>query len=174
MQMLLLLGTFAGAWAAIFGRMAQHEGVSTPVIIASRMVLGALIITPFIFQNYRTELRSLRRRDVLITAVSGFWFAIHLLTGFASLEHTSVLVSSVIGGSLPIWVALLSVYFLRARLGRMIWVALLITLSGGLIIALSGIRTLCDNPTLCSFLALISAVTCAAYALFRRKSRRKT
>lgn len=173
LQMLLLLGTFVGAWASIFGRMAQHEGISTPVIIASRITLAALLITPFIIQNHRAELRQLRRRDLLISAGAGFWFAIHLLTGFTALEHTSVLVANVIGGTLPIWVALLEVYFLRVRLGRMIWVALLISLSGGLVIALSGNRALGDNPTLGTFLAFIAAVTGAAYAIIGRKSRSK-
>jgi drug/metabolite transporter (DMT)-like permease len=173
LQILLLLGTFAGAWAAIFGRIAQHEGVSTPVIVASRMTLGALIITPFVLQHYRSELRRLNRRDLLISAAAGFWFAIHLLAGFSAMEHTSVLVSSVIGGTLTIWVALLEVYFLRVRLGRMVWIALLITLSGGLVIALNGNRSLGDNPSLGSFLALIAAVTGAAYAIIGRRSRSK-
>ena len=171
LQLLLLLGTLAGASASIFGRIAQHEGISTPVIIASRMTLGALIITPLVLNNYRPELRRLNRRDLLISAVAGFWFAVHLITGFAALEHTSVLVSNVIGGTLPIWVALLEVYFFRFRPGRVIWLALLITLSGGIIIAVSGNRSLGDNPTLGSLLALIAAVTGAFYAIIGRGSR---
>ena len=133
-QLLLLLGTFAGAWAAIFGRIAQQHGVPTPVIISGRMLLGALVLTPLVWRNHREELRQLNKRDLLIAAGGGLWFGIHLMAGFEALKHTSVLVSSVLGGTLPIWVAILEVSILRTRLGRVIWIGLAITLSGGIII----------------------------------------
>jgi drug/metabolite transporter (DMT)-like permease len=174
-QLLLLFGTFAGAWASIFGRIAQHHGMPTPVIISFRMLLGALIITPLVWQNYRHELLKLNKRDVLIAIAGGFWFGIHLMAGFEALKHTSVLVSSVLGGTLPIWVAVLEVYILRTRLSRIIWIGLMITLSGGIIITLagSGDATLGDNPLLGSGLALVAAVAGAIYAIVGRRSRDK-
>lgn len=169
---LLLLGTFAGAWAAIFGRIAQHEGVPTPVMIAFRMIAGSLVLTPFVLHHYRDNIHKLTRRDLLRAAIAGVWFAIHLLTGFFALEHTSVLVSSVLGGTLPLWVAFLEVYVLRARLSRVVWIGLMITLSGGTIIALAGNQvTSGDNPALGSILAVIAAITGACYAIIGRDSR---
>lgn len=174
MQMLLLIGTFAGAWAAIFGRIAQQEGIPTPVIIATRMLLGALILTPFVLPTYRAELSRLNRRDLFFTIIAGIWFAVHLLSGFESLKHTSVLVSSVLGGTLPIWVALLETYLLHTRLSRTIWIGLIITLLGGLIITLSGnASTLGNNPILGAILSIIAAVTGAVYAISGRRSRGK-
>lgn len=169
---LLLLGTFAGAWAAIFGRIAQHEGVPTPVMIAFRMIAGSLVLTPLVLYYHRDSLYRLSRRDVLRSAIAGAWFAIHLLTGFFALEHTSVLISSVLGGTMPLWVAFLEVYVLRARLSRVVWIGLMITLSGGTIIALAGNQmTTGDNPALGSILAVTAAITGACYAIIGRDSR---
>lgn len=174
-QLLLLLGTFAGAWAAIFGRIAQHHGMPTPVIISGRILLSAIVITPIVWRNHRHEILGLNKRDVLIAAGGGLWFGIHLMSGFEALRHTSVLVSSVLGGTLPIWVAILEVTILRTRLSRIIWLGLAITLSGGIIITLagSGDHSLGDNPLLGSGLAMTAALTGAIYAIVGRRSRNK-
>jgi len=174
-QLLLLVGTFAGAWASILGRIAQQHGMPTPVIISFRILLSALVITPIVWKYHRQELLKLNKRDILIAIGGGFWFGIHLMSGFEALKHTSVLVSSVLGGTLPIWVAILEVYVLRLRLNRVVWIGLLITLSGGIIITLagSGDATLGDNPLLGSGLALMAAVAGAIYAIVGRRSRDK-
>lgn len=174
-QLLLLLGAFAGAWAAIFGRIAQQHGMPTPVIISFRMVLGAMVLTPFVWKHHRHELLNLNKLDMLIAAGGGVWCAIHLMTGFEALRHTSVLVSGVLGGTLPIWVAILEVTILRTRLKRMIWIGLAITLCGGIIItaAGSGDHSLGDNPLMGSGLALAAAMTGAVYAIVGRRSRHK-
>ncbi len=174
-QLLLLFGTFAGAWASIFGRIAQYHGMPTPVIISFRMLLGALVISPLVWKNHRHELLKLNKRDLLIAVGGGLWFGVHLMSGFEALKHTSVLVSSVLGGTLPIWVAVLEVYVLRAKLNRIIWIGLAITLSGGVIITLagSGDTSLGDNPLLGSGLALMAAVAGAIYAIVGRRSRDK-
>ena len=172
-QMLLIFGTFVGAWASILGRIAQQHGMPTPVIITFRMFLGALVLTPYIWQHHRAELRAMNKRHLLFVLVGGIWFGIHLLSGFEALKHTTILVSGVLGGTLPIWVALLEVYLLKAHFNRVIWVGLGITLLGGIIITLagSGDASLGDNPGLGSMLALTAAVAGAIYAIVGRKVR---
>lgn len=172
-MIILLIGTFAGAWASIFGRIAQNEGVPTTAIIGFRMVLGALILTPIVLQNHRHELRQLRPRDILITGFAGLWFGLHLLSGFESIKHTTILINGVVSGTAPLWIALLEVFILRTRLNRTAWTGLFITLLGGIIITLAG-RTdmsLGDNPMLGSLLALAGAITGALYAIIGRGSR---
>lgn len=175
LQLLLFFGTFVGAWAAILGRIAQQHGMPTPVIITFRMFLGALVLTPFIWQHHRAEIRALSKRNLVIVLVGGIWFGIHLLSGFEALKHTTILVSGVLGGTLPIWVALLEVYLLKAHFNRVIWLGLGITLLGGVIITLagSGDNSLGDNPALGSILALTAAVAGAIYAIVGRKVRDK-
>jgi drug/metabolite transporter (DMT)-like permease len=172
---IMLISAFAGSWAGILGRLAQGEGVPTPYIIAFRQVVGVLVLTPFVFTVYRDSLRSIRKRDMLFAAITGFWLALHLLMGFASLEYTSVLVGAVIGGSAPIWIALAEVFILRHALGKAVWIGLFVTISGGLLIAFASVSDLSlgSNPLLGAVLALGSALTGAAYSLLGRGARKR-
>lgn len=169
----LIISALAGAWAGIFGRIGQQEHIPTTVIIAARMTLGALALTPFVIRNYWEHIRALTRRDILFTAIVGFWFALHLYTGFATLEHTTVLVGAVIGGTSPLWIALIEVTFLRARLRQMVWFGLLVTLSGGIIIALASgsDMSLGDNPSLGIALALGAALAGSVYSILGGRAR---
>lgn len=173
-QILLLIAIFVGAWAPIFGRIAQKEHIPTVVIIAFRMVAGALAFTPIVLNYYQPQLRKLTRRQILFAAGAGLWMAIHLVLGFASLEHTSVLVSSILGGTAPIWIALIEVRILKVHLKQIVWIGLLLTFVGGLIIALSsaGDINLGDNPTLGIVLSVISALAGAIYIILGRESRK--
>lgn len=172
-QILLLIGVFAGAWAGVFGRVAQQEHIPTPIIIAFRMLGGALVLTPFVFQYHRHDLSKLKRREILFAAGAGFWFAVHLLSGFASIEYTTLLVSSVLSGTAPVWIALIETRVLKTRLTQVIWIGLILTLTGSGIIALAGSTDLHlgSNPALGSILSLIAAITGSFYILIGRKSR---
>src|SRR5262249_41002307 len=130
---LLLLSTFAGSWAPIFARLAEHEGIPSLYLVAFRQVIATLILTPFVLHYYRAELRKLRRREIAFAAIAGFWFALHLMLGFEGLQHTSVLVSNVLIGTTPLWIALVEVSVLKNHLGKWVWIGLFVTLGGGLI-----------------------------------------
>lgn len=173
--LILLLGTFAGAWAFIFGRMAQEENIPTPAIIAFRMVLGTLILTPFVLRSHSAELRKLNGRDLFFAGSAGFWLALHLILGFSSLEHTSVLVSTVLVGSSPLWIALAEATLLHTRLSQVVWIGLFLTLAGSTVIALASGSDLSlgDNPGLGIALCIAASLTGAAYAIAGRSSRKK-
>jgi drug/metabolite transporter (DMT)-like permease len=173
-HLLLLLGAFTGGWASILGRMAQGEGVPTVYIIAFRQLMSALILTPFVFHYYQAELRGLGRREILFAAIAGFWFSIHLLAGFEGLKHTSVLVNMVLGGTTPLWIALIEVSLLKHRLSRWVWIGLMFTLGGSIIIAIGGSNSgLGDNPGLGSLLSIGAALTGSLYAIMGRQSRKR-
>jgi drug/metabolite transporter (DMT)-like permease len=164
----------SGSAAAIFVRFAQHEGVPSPVIAAYRLALGALILTPYILQRYRTELRQMNRREVIFSALAGFWLAVHLTAINLSLEHTSILVCSVLLGTGPLWIALLEVYLLKVHLSSVVWIGLIVALLGVVVIAFSGASgdlALGHNPLLGAALASVGAVLSAAYAITGRKVR---
>ncbi len=170
----LFVAVVSGSGAAIFVRFAQHEGVPSPVIAAFRLTLGALILTPYIIQRHQTDLRQMTRREVVFSALAGFWLAVHLTAINLALEHTSVLVSSVLLGTGPLWIALMEVYLLKIHLRNTVWYGLFVALLGGVVIALSGNDggiTFGHNPVLGAALACVAAVLSAAYAITGRKMR---
>lgn len=146
-----------------------------PYIVAGRLLLAAIFLTPFVLRSHRTELQQLNRKDLLIAGFAGFWLALHFVWMVFAIENTSILIAQVIVNTGPIWVALLEVTFLRARLTRTVWIASIITLIGGSVIAIgSGINEGVGQHALQgAFLALISAIASSIYLTIGRHLRSK-
>jgi len=168
------MGAIAMSLAAIFIRLAQAEQIPSLWIAAARMTIAALVITPFTLRHYLPEIRALRRGDVRLMLASGFFLAVHFATWILSLEYTSVLISVVLVSTSPLWVAILEVTILRARLSQIVIVGLLVGLVGSVVAGLSSpgdITTSSANPLLGSLLALIGAVCVAIYFVIGRSVR---
>lgn len=163
--------------AAILIRLALDESMPPLLIVAARLLIASLVLTPAALQRYRAQLKALKGSDLLLMAASGILLAIHFIAWVSSLQHTTVLVSVVIVSSLPIWVAILEVIFLRIRLSPRVVVGLLTALSGGILIGIplgDAPPDLNTSATLTgAFLAWIGAVAVSAYMLIGRKLRAK-
>lgn len=172
--LVLLAGLMAVSLGAIFARLAQDAGLPSLLIAAGRLTISALLLTPFALSQHRGLLRQLGRRDLLLAAGAGLFLALHFATWIASLEYTSVLISVVLVSTGPLWVALLEVIFLHARLNRLIVLGLGVAFAGGLGIAAAGSGGAeGSNPALGAVLSLTGAVTFACYLVIGRNLRRK-
>jgi len=173
--LVLVAGIAAVSFAAIFIRYAMNEGIPSAAIAAGRLTISALILTPLALRGHADVLRALTRADLLLAAISGFILAVHFATWIASLEYTSVLISVVFVGTGPLWVALLEVVFLRARLARLVVIGLLIAFAGGMVIGLAGgaESAFSGDTIMGGLLALAGAVAIAVYLVIGRKLRGK-
>ncbi len=172
--LIILMGIAAVSLSAIFIRLAQADGVPSLVIAALRLTIASLILTPITLWRHLPELRRLRRADLGWAMLSGFFLAIHFATWILSLEYASVLVSNVLVTTSPLWGAILEELFLRARLGRLIILGLIVGLAGSLIAALASSGSQfadTENPFLGGLLAIIGAVAVAIYWVIGRKLR---
>src|SRR5689334_20775105 len=100
-------GIIVGSIGVIFIREAQLEGIPTMALVAIRMLIVTVLLTPMIVSHHLPEIRRLKRRDWLLIGFAGANFSVQLIFSFEALNHTSVLISSVIGSSVPLWVALM-------------------------------------------------------------------
>lgn len=171
----LFAGTAAVSASPILIRFAQFEALPTLLIAAGRLVLSALMLTPLALRSHRSELAALSRRDLLLAGASGLLLAFHFITWIASLGFTSILVSTVLVTTSPLWVALFEVIFLRARLQQWVIIGLVIALAGGLLIGLAGGDGVKAGsaPLLGGGLALAGAVAFAIYLVIGRQLRGK-
>ncbi len=174
---ILILGLVAGSSASILIRFAQNEGVPTLFIVAARLTLAALVITPLALRHSGRELHRLNPRVTLYAVVAGIWLAIHFILFMTALEHTTVLVVNVLAGSSPLIVALIEVFVLRTKLPNLVWVGLLVAIAGSVCIALgsgalAGSAELGDSPLLGIILSLGGAVASALYLITGRAVRR--
>jgi drug/metabolite transporter (DMT)-like permease len=183
----LLAGISATSTAAIFIRLAQAQAAPSIVIAAARLTIASLVLAPFALTHYRSELRTLSRREWILALLSGLFLALHFATWITSLEYTSVASSVVLVSTTPLWVALLAPLVLRERVGTSTFIGLILALTGGVIVGLSDacswqygaiscppLQTFIGGKAfLGDFLALFGAWMAAGYMLVGRKLRLK-
>jgi drug/metabolite transporter (DMT)-like permease len=184
--LVITMGILAVSSASIFIRFAQEDAPSI-VIAAFRLTIASLVLSPIAWLRHRAELRALNRRDLLLGLLSGFFLAVHFATWITSLEYTSVASSVVIVTTTPLWVALLSPLVLRESIGRAVAIGLMLSLAGGVIVALNEVCTLTGEQFSCSngeaffqstsalgnTLALLGAFSAAGYLVIGRNLRKK-
>ncbi|NWF68174.1 MAG: DMT family transporter [Chloroflexi bacterium] len=134
---ILVCGLLAGSTAPIFIRYGENAGLPALVIVAGRLLLATLVMSPFVWTRYGTQLRRLSRRDILLTAAAGFWLGLHFIGLSSGLQETSILVSNVLGATSPLWTALLEMTALKSKPARAVWHGMGLTFIGVIIIALS-------------------------------------
>ncbi len=166
--LVIAIGVLAVSLASVLIKLAQAEGIPSPVIAASRLTIAALVLTPITFRRYRHEISGLQRNQFVPAVVSGLFLAIHFATWVKSFEYTSVLVGVVLVNTNPLWSAILEVIFLRARLGRWIIIGLVIGIIGSVIVALPANGSLQFEANAGSILALIGAIAGAVYFVIGR------
>ncbi|MFH2039167.1 MAG: DMT family transporter [Chloroflexota bacterium] len=179
----IILAIVSVSTASLFIRFAQLEAPSL-VIAALRLTIASLLIAPIAIIRHRDEMIALTKKELLLGLLSGFFLALHFATWITSLEYTSVASSVVLVSTAPIWVALLSPFFLHESLSRKIlWGLFLATFGGSLI----GLSDLCNwqsglvCPTISNFLnsksmqgnllALTGAIMVTGYLLIGRHLR---
>ncbi|TVR20446.1 MAG: DMT family transporter [Anaerolineaceae bacterium] len=133
----LALSLVVLSFAAVVMRLAQINGIPSNVIAATRLSLAALIITPFVLSRHRDALRRLTRSDIMWSCISGAWIGVHFLLMTISLEHTTILIAQVIVNTSPLWVALMETVFLKTRISGPLYIAIVLTMVGGGLIALA-------------------------------------
>ena len=182
----ILFGILAVSTASIFIRFAQKEATSL-VIAAWRLTIASLILVPVAASTHRQELVALKRNELLLALVSGFFLALHFATWITSLQYTTVASSVVLVSTIPLWVALLSPFTIKEPIKRVVWIGLVLALLGGVVVGISDSCSISAGrltcPSLFTFLhgraflgdilALCGAIAGAAYLLIGRKLRAK-
>lgn len=179
----IIIAIISVSTASLFIKFAQQEAPSL-VIAALRLTIASLLIAPIAIIRHKDELLALTRNELILGLLSGFFLALHFATWISSLEYTSVASSVVLVSTGPIWVALLSPFFLHESLSKKIFWGLLLATAGGSVIALSDScvwqsRLICpsfsillnSNSLQGNLLALTGAIAVTGYLLIGRRLR---
>jgi drug/metabolite transporter (DMT)-like permease len=170
----LAIGLLAVSSSSILIRFAQNEHAPSLLISAWRVGVATLVLTPLVLTRYRDEIAKLNRSDLLLSLASGVMLSIHFASWITSLEYTSVINSVVLVTTNPLWVALASPFVLREKLSRGTVIALLIALTGAILISVSGSAGSAPHQgqaMLGNFLAIVGAIAVAGYYLIGRRVR---
>ncbi|MEM9951046.1 MAG: DMT family transporter [Chloroflexota bacterium] len=174
--LILMVGIAAGTFAAPFIKLAQDGGLPSPVVASGRMLLAAIIITPYVWFAHRDELMRLDRRDLIFAMLAGVFLQTHFQLFILALETTSVLVVVVLLNTGPLWVAIIARILLKEQINRYVWIGLMVTIFGGMYIAfstVSGADAEIANPLFGATLSIFGAIAGAATLVTSRSVRQK-
>ncbi len=166
---------FAAAAAPIAIRFGQAEGLPARYIILLRLWITVLLMLPIVRGALPGTLRKIDRKTWLWILLAGTVHAAGLTLLFSSLEYTSVLVSSVLRRTDPLWIITLEILILRASFSPKIWSGLGLVMTGGLLVVLGSGASLegGSNPLLGAALALAYALVNSIYFLIGRYLRQR-
>lgn len=166
--LIILLGIVAASFAAIFIRIADEAPAL--IIAAYRLGIASLIMTPYAAQRVHRQWQNYSQSTLRWNLLSGVFLAFHFATWIASLKYTSVASSVVLVTTNPLWVSILGWLFLKEKPRIMVWLGILLSLIGTLIMAWGGLMQ-SESNFLGNMLALAGAFFASLYFLTGRHLR---
>ena len=164
---LLLIGVLGVSPAAILIRLAEAPALT---IATFRMGIAAIILLAFSILFSRSEFRNVDKKLAKWLIISGLFLGLHFAAFITSLEYTTIANSVFLVTTTPVFVAIGSQWILHEKLTPLTLIALMVTLTGGVILFLThsshGGADMKGN-----FLAIAGAITAAGYFLAGRKVR---
>lgn len=166
----LVLSIIAVSTASVLIRMSH----APPIVIAMyRMVFSTLILLPyFLFTGGINKVRKIGLNKILFLISIGIFLAIHFASWITSLSFTSVASSVVFVHIDPIFVSLISHYFLKEPIQRRTVIGIVIAIFGATIIAV-GDAGIGELNLYGDFLAFIGGVMLGIYIIGGRLLRKE-
>ncbi len=154
--------------------LVRYSPAPSAVTACYRLLWTVLLLSPVVWgrPSLRKELLAADRKTLLWSLASGVALAAHFMLWFESLYHTSVASSTTIVCTEVIWVALGYCVFLKGRLSGRAAGAIVLALSGSLLVAWADSGS--GSHLRGDILALIAAIAVAAYTLIGRMLRETT
>ena len=164
-MIMIVVGVLGISLSSIF---VKYSAAPSAVTAAFRLLWTVLLLGPVIIGRKTTRQELLRTsvKNILLSALSGLFLAIHFVLWFESLAHTSVASSTSIVCTEVIWVALGFCLLLKGKLAPSAVAAIALSLGGSVMIALSDSQG--GGSLYGDILALLAAVAVAVYTLIGR------
>lgn len=171
------MAVVAVSTAAIWVRLAMEAAGNFSIgfslfLAASRLLISSAILLPNVgkLKSQTVGISALK-----LSAIAGICLAGHFACWISSLALTSVVASTTLVTTNPIWVALLSRIFLKEKLSQSTLWGIAIAVTGGILIAAGSSTTASNaaNPLVGNLLALAGAVFASLYMLAGREAQKK-
>ena len=169
--LIILTMVFSAGVTPIAIRITQSEGIPSLVIVLIRLWLVSLGLLPLVLSRYRQDLARLTWRHWLLSGIAGFWLSVNLVLLFVSLEYTSVLMTSVLRRTTPMWIVLPEIIIFGIVFSRRFWLSLVVTLIGVTMVGVGGLSAIQagSDPLFGGVLAIFGSFCFGAYLLIGRR-----
>ncbi len=175
-RIFITVGILSVSMAPILIRLCQQEIVTLSIgfslfIAASRLIISSILLSPT-YGNLREITKG--NKGVVYAFGAGICLAFHFCTWISSLNFTSVAASVSLVTTNPLWIALLSWWFLKQKISQKTIVGIIIAILGSILIAFAqGNSHFGSNPLLGSILALLGALFGSGYILLGKVAQEK-
>ncbi len=174
---ILVLGVLAVSAAAVLIRLAiaaagiRSVGFSL-FVAATRLLIASVIFLPA-WGRVRSQTISPQAWGFAVAA--GVALALHFATWITSLAFTTIAASTTLVTTNPVWVALLSWFWLKEKPSKLTMVGIALALAGGITIAFGDTKTseAASNPLLGDFLALLGSWCASSYLLLGGEAQKR-
>jgi len=168
----LVIAVVAVSTSAILVRWSRAPST---VVAFYRVLFTTALLLPLTVARYRDALRRLSIRDALAAVATGVALAVHFASWFESLQWTSVAASVTLVQSQPLFVAAGAALLLDERIDRRVAGGIAVALAGmvAMTVGEAGAAASGARPLYGNLLAVLGAVTAAAYVLAGRSLRQR-
>lgn len=160
-HLIVMLGVMGVSLSPIFVRFSTAPSM---VLVLYRVTFATLLLTPYVLWRHRDEVKALKKKELLLCLLAGVFLGLHFTSYFESLRRTAIAPAAVLVNTEAIFVTLGTVLFMKAKLAKAAWVAVLLTFIGSVIVAMAdsagGGGALIGN-----LLALAGAIFGAVYTM---------
>lgn len=160
---LLFIGILTISFSAILIRMSE----SNPLVIATyRMGISSLILFPF----FILKKEKIENKEKFLFVLSGIFLAFHFYTWITSLRFTTIMSSTVLVTTNPIFVSIFSYLIFKKRLKLKTFLAIILSMLGIFLMSYSGQFSMNFKG---NSLALIGAIFASLYIVTNFALRKK-
>jgi drug/metabolite transporter (DMT)-like permease len=175
---IIFLGVFGISTSAIFVRLSTIEtgldGIGFNLFLsASRLIISSILMIPLWSGLSKAQPQP---GAFAYSVIAGVCLAIHYATWFLSLSYTSIVASTTIVTTNPIWIALFSWIVFKEKPSRRTLIGITLAIFGGILIGYDGAiveNSIGKNPLLGNFLALIGSWVYTLYFLAGREAQKR-
>lgn len=162
----LVFSVLTGSLSSIFVRWA-----SAPALVTAswRLIWTVALLAPVVLVRHRKELLRITTRDIFLCGLGGVFLALHFMSWFESLNHTTVAIASTLVCTDAIFAAIGFALFLKGKIPRMGVVAIGIAFAGSVVLAAQPGQS--SGSLLGGGLALMGAIFVSCYILIGRVQR---
>ncbi len=167
-KIIILIGVFFTSFSSILTRVSEAPSLA---IATYRLGITSLLLAPVFFIKHIPEMKGMDRKTFILCIISGIFLALHFASWISSIRYTSITSSTVLVNTQPVFVVLGSYLIYREKSSFRSIASILAAIVGSVIISL-GDSSMGSNVLYGDFLAVVGAVTVAAYMLIGRYARK--
>ena len=157
----VMLGVMGVSLSPIFVRFSTAPSM---VLVLYRVTFATLLLTPYVLWRHRDELKTMERKALLLCLLAGVFLGLHFTSYFESLRRTDIAPAAVLVNTEAIFVTIGTVLFMKAKLSKKAWLAVLLTFVGSIIVAMADAGS-GGGALLGNLLALAGAIFGAVYTM---------